>query len=225
MHYSQCLRGTVKITATSNKHARVPSYSRWKCRLASATVFNRPLDLLPSLSGHRVQLSCSSGAMQLSDERHMSPEFNSFIGHHIRDMTPGREGIGCRTEEANQGGAPVPIHPANILAMRLPNQTHIELTNRRDVPHHHNLMFGKLLYDKTVHGTSMPYYYRLHKDMQGAARNDKKLHIDKYRVITGQGMNNPPPGFEEMPEPEAEESSETFRERFKKKTISGGKRM
>eukprot|EP00796_Vickermania_ingenoplastis_P008847 gene8847-6228_t len=114
------------------------------------------------------------GAWQLEDERHMSPEFATFTGYPMREMRPG---YGQNL-------------PSFIMKKRLPNNTHYELFARRDVPN-----------EKTpLHGTSFPTTYRMHKDMNKAKRNDRKLSGNRFKTLISSGAKNPPSGFECIPD-------------------------
>lgn len=86
------------------------------------------------------------------------------------------------------------------MKKRLPNNSHYELFARRDVPIQDNAMYGKYLYDMTVHGTSLPTTYRMHKDINKAQRNDRKLTGNRFRVRCTSGAKNPPAGFQPIPD-------------------------
>lgn len=150
---------------------------RWDLRLAKAKLW-----------GEYVSPN-TTGAWQLEDERHMSPEFNEFVGFEMRNMRPGY-GL---------------ARPENILNKRLPNQSHFELMARRDVPYQDNAMWGKQLYDKTIHGTPLPYHWRMAKDINKAQRNDRKLTQNKFKFYVQQGSKNPPSKWQPIADKEEED--------------------
>lgn len=172
-----CL-GTHFVTHRDPRALPVPCAQRWDLRLGRAKLWQETID--PS----------DRGPWQLEDERHMSPEFGSFIGFPMREMAPSRVGYNS---------------PAQLLQRRLPNQTFIELASRRDIPYQQNAMFGKLLYDKTFHGAAQPYGYLTQKQMHKAARNDRKLAQNKFRVLISSGVKKPPANFNPIPDPVREE--------------------
>ena len=155
----------------------VPCAQRWDLRLATARIFNEYID--PN----------EPGSWQLVDERHMSPEFSTFVGHQMSEMRPGY-GHG---------------HPGFLMRRRLPNNSHYELMARKDIPMEDNAMYGKLLYDMTVHGTSIPYMYRMMKDINKAQRNDRKLTSNRFKIAITSGAKSPPEGFKPIPDKVEEE--------------------
>lgn len=155
-----------------------PCASRWNLRLAKARLWDEYID--PD----------EKAAWQLEDVRHMSPEFKEFIGYPRHRFMSGYDD---------------PNHPKHEFEKILPNETSFELRMRRDVPMQSNLLFGKQLYDRTMYGTDVPYAYRMWKDMQKASRNDRKLKQNKFRIIQGHGVKNPPSGFEPIPDAGDEE--------------------
>ena len=181
--------GTVRIGYKDPHRLPVPCAQRWDLRLAKAKLWNESIDQ-----------DTNSAWEQIQDERHMSPEFNTFIGTPTRSMKPNKEGYNT---------------PEQLLNRRLPNQTAFELFNRRDVPYPRNLMFGKLLFDKTYHGVSMPYYYRMFKDLNKAHRNDKKTAQNKFKFPLMKGFKEPPELFTPIvpPEPEDPEDSDDLYEK------------
>jgi hypothetical protein len=120
----------------------------------------------------------------------MSPEFDTFVGTPIREMRPGREGHSL---------------PHQLLHRRLPQNSFLDLSNRRDVPYPVNLKFGKALYDRKVHGFHVPYFYAIFKDMNRAVRNDRVLTHIKSRTMISSGFKNPPAGFTPIPDPEPQD--------------------
>jgi hypothetical protein len=171
------LKGVHRVEVKNAKNLTVPCAQRWSLRLASASIFNEYID--PS----------NPGSWQVEDERHMSPEFHTFTGHEMRSMRPGY-------------GQNLPEY---IMKKRLPNGTHYELL-RKDVPVQDNAMYGKQLWDVSVHGVSMPTTYRMHKDINKAQRNDRKISSNRFKIAIGSGAKNPPDGFQAIPdETESEE--------------------
>jgi hypothetical protein len=171
-------QGIHRVDVKSAKRMPVPCANRWNLRLASASIFNEYIDAsLP-------------GSWQIEDERHMSPEFHTFTGYQMREMRPGY-------------GQNLPEY---IMKKRLPNGTHYELQARKDIPMEDNAMYGKLLFDSAVHGTSLPSTYRMHKDINKAQRNDRKISGNRFKIAMGSGAKNPPDGFQPIPdEAEGEE--------------------
>ncbi|RNF08777.1 uncharacterized protein Tco025E_07079 [Trypanosoma conorhini] len=155
----------------------VPCAQRWDLRLARARIFQEYIE------------EKAPGAWQVEDERSMSPEFKTFTGYPMREMRPGY-------------GQNLPDY---IMKKRLPNNTHYELFARRDIPNEDNAMYGKYLYDMTVHGTSLPSTYRMHKDINKAQRNDRKLSGNRFKVICTSGAKKPPSGWEPIPDAVEEE--------------------
>ncbi len=171
------LCGVHRVTYKHPHTLPVPCAQRWDLRLARAKIFDEYIE------------ESSPGAWQLEDERHMSPEFKTFTGHNMREMRPG---YGTN-------------RPDFIMKKRLPNGTHYELQARRDIPMQDNAMYGKLLYDQTIHGSSFPYLYRMKKDLNKAQRNDRKLSGNRWKVLVGSGSKNPPAGWQPIPDKGAEE--------------------
>ncbi|CAG9576619.1 conserved hypothetical protein [Leishmania major strain Friedlin] len=169
--------GVHKVGYTHPHHLPVPCAQRWDLRLARARIFQEYIE------------EKAPGAWQLEDERHMSPEFNTFTGYPMRNLRPG---YGQNL-------------PEFIMKKRLPNNTHYELFARRDIPNEDNAMYGKLLYDMTIHGTSLPSIYRMHKDINKAQRNDRKLSGNRFKVLNSSGAKSPPSGFEAIPDAVEEE--------------------
>lgn len=159
------------------RHLPVPCAQRWDLRLASAKIFNEYID------------ENIPGAWQLEDERHMSPEFATFTGYQMREMRPGY-------------GQNIPDF---ILKKKLPNSTHYELQARKDIPGEDNAMYGKYLWDMTMHGTSMPSVYRMKKDINKAQRNDRKLTGNRFKVLCQSGAKSPPAGFTPIPDKSGDE--------------------
>lgn len=170
-------RGVHKVGYVAPGALPVACAQRWDLRLARARIFQEYIE------------EKAPGAWQVEDERHMSPEFATFTGYPMREMRPGY-------------GQNLPDY---ILKKRLPNNTHYELFARRDIPSEDNAMYGKLLYDTTVHGTSQPTTYRMHKDINKAQRNDRKLSGNRFKVINSGGSKSPPSGFEPIPDASEEE--------------------
>lgn len=170
--------GVFRVGYKAPSSLPVPCAQRWDLRLARARIFQEYIE------------ENAPGSWQLEDERHMSPEFSTFTGYPMRELRPG---YGQNL-------------PEFILKKRLPNNTHYELFARRDIPNEENAMYGKQLYDMTVHGTSLPSTYRMHKDINKAQRNDRKITGNRFRVLNSSGAKNPPSGFE--PIPDAVESEE-----------------
>mmetsp|Transcript_5083 Transcript_5083/g.5489 ORF Transcript_5083/g.5489 Transcript_5083/m.5489 type:complete len:181 (-) Transcript_5083:55-597(-) len=169
--------GVHRVRVRSAKEIPVPCAQRWDLKLARARIFNEYID------------ENEPGAWQLEDERHMSPEFHTFTGHPMTVMRPGY-------------GQNLPDF---ILKKRLPNSTHFELQARRDVYNEDNAMYGKLLYDNTMHGTSLPSTYRFHKDINKGQRNDRKLSGNRFKVLVANGAKNPPSGWQPIPDKTGEE--------------------
>ncbi|CAD2215363.1 hypothetical protein AGDE_04919 [Angomonas deanei] len=172
MRRSVVLCGVHKVGYVKPHTLPVPCAQRWDLRLSRARIFQEYIE------------ENAPGAWQLEDERHMSPEFHTFTGHKMREMRPG---YGQNL-------------PEFILKKRLPNNTHYELFARRDIPNEDNAMYGKLLFDTTVHGTSLPTTYRMHKDINKAQRNDRKLSGNRFKVLNSSGSKSPPSGFEPIPD-------------------------
>ncbi len=158
-----------------------PAAQRWDLRLARARLWDEYID---------EQMPAS---YQVEDERHMSPEFDSFIGQPIRTMRPGEETLG---------------RPQRLINKRLPNATALEIHARKTAPYPDNLKFGKLLFDKTIHGFSQPYAYSFFKSIQKSKRNDRKLTQNKFRVMIASGAKNPPDGVQHIPDPVEEEKED-----------------
>lgn len=171
----------MRIGYTDQRAARVPAAQRWDLRLAKARLWEEYIQ------------EKKPAAYQLEDEKHMSPEFNSFIGFPVRTMRPGQETLGMSHR---------------IMERRLPNFTALELHERKDAPYSQNLKFGKLLYDETIHGVSQPYTYSAFKQMQKAKRNDRKLTQNRFKVLCGSGVKNPPAGLELIPDPVEEDKDD-----------------
>lgn len=169
--------GVHRVRYTAPQTLPVPCAQRWDLRLARARIFNEYIE------------EKSPGAWQLEDERHMSPEFHTFTGYPMREMRPGY----------GQN------RPDFIMKKRLPNNTHYELFARRDIPNEDNAMYGKMLYDTTVHGASFPSTYRMHKDLNKAQRNDRKLSGNRFKALISSGSKNPPSGFEPIPDKSEDE--------------------
>lgn len=174
---SSVRRGVHKVTYRSPATLPVPAAQRWDLRLARARIFQEYIE------------EKAPGAWQLEDERHLSPEFHTFTGYPMRNMRPG---YGQNL-------------PEFIMKKRLPNNTHYELFARRDIPNEDNAMYGKYAYDMTVHGTSLPSTYRMHKDINKAKRNDRKLTGNRFKALVSSGAKNPPSGFEPIPDSTQEE--------------------
>jgi hypothetical protein len=167
------LLGVHRTGYTAPQSLPVPCAQRWDLRLARARLWDEHID------------TDERAAWQLEDERHMSPEFSTFIGFPMRAMKPG-------TESLNR--------PEQIIRRRLPNQTHYDLRARRDVPFQQNVMMGKSLYDRTIHGFDVPYPYAMFKSLRKAYRNDRTLKQNKFRVLQASGVKNPPPLFQPIPD-------------------------
>lgn len=166
------LNGVHRVEVKNARRMAVPCAQRWTLRLATAGIFNEYIDeSLP-------------GSWQVEDERHMSPEFHTFTGYEMRNMRPGY-------------GQNLPEY---IMKKRLPNGTHYELQSRRDIPMEDNAMYGKMLWDTAVHGTSLPSTYRMHKDINKAQRNDRKITGNRFKIAMGSGAKNPPDGFQAIPD-------------------------
>lgn len=166
------LKHVHRVEVKDARRLPVACAQRWSLRLASASIFNEYID--PSLPG----------SWQVEDERHLSPEFHTFTGYEMRTMRPGY-------------GQNLPEY---IMKKRLPNGTHYELQARKDIPNEDNAMYGKYLWDTTVHGMSMPTTYRIHKDINKAQRNDRKISGNRFKVSVGSGAKNPPDGFQAIPD-------------------------
>ena len=171
-------KGVHTVTFHDPKSLPVPCAQRWTLRLAKARLFKE------FINEH------DTGSWQLQDDRHMSPEFNSFVGYNVRGkMRPGLDDI-TRAE--------------NIVKQRLPTNSHLELEARRDIPMQENMYYGKMLYDTTFHGCSMPSLYRMRKDLNKGLRNDKKVN-KKYKGVNNQGSKSPPSGWEPIPDGDDDE--------------------
>lgn len=170
-------RGVHVVGYRNPRDLPVPCAQRWDLKLASARIFNEHID------------ETVKGAWQLEDERRMSPEFATFTGYEMTNMRPGYG--------QNQ--------PDFILKKRLPNNLHHELSARKDIPLEDNAMYGKQLHDVTVHGFSVPSTYRMHKDINKAQRNDRKLSGNRFKVLVGSGAKSPPDGFSPIPDKTEEE--------------------
>lgn len=162
-------------TAVSGKDGQAPARSqvcasRWSLKLARCRLWNEAIDT-----------NDANGVNQQQDLRHLSPEFNTFIGMPTRSMRPGQ--------------ADYHMNAFQMLKKRLPNHTHLEIAAKRDIPMNVNARFGKRLHDETVYGIEPSYPQKMYKQMQKAARNDRKISGNKFRVITTQGGKNPPAGF------------------------------
>lgn len=177
LRLGRACRGVHKVGYRAPGSLPVPCAQRWDLRLARARIFQEYIE------------EKAPGAWQLEDERHMSPEFSTFTGFTMREMRPGY-------------GQNLPDF---LLKKRLPNNTHYELFARRDIPNEDNAMYGKVLYDTTVHGTSLPSIYRMHKDINKAQRNDRKLSGNRFKTLNAAGAKNPPSGFEPIPDVTEEE--------------------
>jgi hypothetical protein len=160
--------GPYRVKHMTPNQTAAPCASRWDLKLAKARMWDEHVD------------PTEKTAWQLEDERHMSPEYNEFTGHRMRKMKPGREGDSTADY---------------MFRKKLPQHSAIELQNRRDVPYQDNVMWGKLLHDETVYGTSTPYAYSLFKEWQKGHRNDKGLKQNKFRILQGSGVKDPPSGF------------------------------
>ena len=171
--------GPFQVPHVTPKSFPRPAAPRWQLRLAKARLWDEQID------------PTRKAAWQLEDERHMSPEYNEFLGHATRKMIPGQEGI---------------TNPQAQFEKLLPNQSVYELQTRRDVPFQDNAMFGKKLHDETTYGMSVPYTYKLFKDMQKANRNDRKIKQNKFKIWLGQGAKNPPSGYTPIPDATEDES-------------------
>lgn len=170
--------GVHRTTYTSAQTLPIACNQRWDLRLTKAKLWNEYID------------ADDKHAWQVEDERHMSPEFaTSFVGFPMRHMKPGEV-------SANR--------PNNIVRRRLPNLTHHEMSLRRDLPFQQNAMMGKSLYDKTIHGIDVPYPYALFKSLKKGYRNDRTLKQNKFKIMIGQGVKNPPANYV----PLADEGSE-----------------
>jgi hypothetical protein len=173
MRASTLARGPHKVGYTSPYALPVPCAQRWDLKLAKARLWQESID------------TERRGAWQLEDDRHMSPEFESFIGRPMRGMRPGADSIS---------------RPEVRFRQRLQNQTALELHSRRDVPFQQNIMFGKDLYDQTMYGTSVPYTWHMFKEMTKAARNDRKTAQNKFRVLQGSGQKRQPANYTPIPD-------------------------
>lgn len=178
LYFSRFYRGVHRVSYRSPASLPLyPAAQRWDLRLARARIFQEYIE------------EKAPGAWQLEDDRHLSPEYHTFTGYSMRNMRPGY-------------GQNLPDF---LMKKRLPNNTHYELFARRDIPNEDNAMYGKYGYDMTVHGTSLPSTYRMHKDMNKAKRNDRKLTGNRFKVIVSSGAKNPPSGFEPIPDSSQEE--------------------
>ncbi len=173
MHRSAARLGSCTIGYKKRSLLPVPAAQRWDLRLARARLWNEYID------------EFKPAAEDLEDLRHTSPEFDSFVGQRVQDMTPSNPWT----------------NPANIINRRtLPNHSHLELFARRDLPLQRDVIFAKSHYEKTMHGTTFPSAYRLFKDMQKGRRNDRKLSQNKIRTRVKSGFTNPPTGFQPIPD-------------------------
>lgn len=178
MRCSALLRkGVHTVTVKDPRALPVPCAQRYTLKLAKARLWNETLD------------EHSSGAWQLEDDRHMSPEFDSFMGRSMRGMRPGLDD----TKRADM-----------ILKQPLPNNSHLEWQARHDMPMAENMYMGSQLHDMHVHGTSLPGLYRIKKDLQKAQRNDKKPS-KKQKGLNIQGTKSPPSGWEPIPDGEEDD--------------------
>ena len=160
--------GPYRVQHLTPQQTAAPCASRWNLKLAKARLWDEHID------------PRERTAWQVEDERHMSPEYNEFTGYAMRKMRPGEEGE---------------LTADFQLRKKLPQHSALELQNRRDVPYQDNVRWGKALHDETIYGTSMPYSYLMFKEWQKASRNDKGLKGNKFRILQGTGVKNPPSGF------------------------------
>ena len=179
MRRSAQLLSTVTIGYKSHRDMPTPCAQRWDLRLSKAKLWDEYVE------------TKRPSTWQLEDDRHMSPEFPSFTGYPMRSMRPG---------DGNN-------NPRNLLNKRMTQWSHIELQNRRDVPNSENSLFGKKLYDQTMHGIDVPTSYKLMKDLQKANRNDRKLSQNRFKIQQGAGFKSPPDKWEALPD-EAEDDDD-----------------
>ena len=175
----RCWRAGVHRTGYKSPHELpVPCAPRWDLRLAKAKLWNEYID------------EDDKAAWQIEDERYTSPEFATFIGKPMRAMKPGLQNLN---------------RSQMIVQRRLPNWTVHELHLRRDNPFQQNVMMGKTLYDRNIHGFDVPYPYQLFKQLKKAHRNDRVTKQNKFRVMNLQGSKNPPPGFRPIADEDEDE--------------------
>lgn len=170
--------GPFTVQYVSRNEMPRPCTPRWDLKLAKARLWDETVD------------PTDKAAWQLEDLRHMTPEYDQFVGHSIRRMRPGEEGE--RTAQYN-------------FEKKLPHHGAHELMARRDVPYNDNVKWGKRLHDETLYGTSVPYSYAMFKEIQKGHRNDKRLKQNKFRIVCGAGVKNPPSGFSRIPDEGEEE--------------------
>lgn len=174
---SSLLKGVHTVTLKDPRALPVPCAQRYTLKLAKARLWTETID------------AHNSGAWQLEDDRHMSPEFNSFMGRNMRGMRPGLDDV----QRAD-----------TILKQPLPNNSHLEWQARHDVPLAENIYMGSKLHDMHVHGLQMPGLYRIKKDLQKGIRNDKKP-ANKHKGLIHQGMKSPPSGWQPIPDGDEED--------------------
>jgi hypothetical protein len=179
MRCSRCLRGPFRVKYVAPHEMPRPCTPRWDLRLAKARLWDERID------------ADEKTAWQVEDERHMSPEYNEFLGYPTRRMKPGMEGEHT---------------PDSQFEKKLPNQSAYELMARRDVPYQDNIMWGKRLHDETTYGMAVPYSYYLFKQMQKASRNDRKTKQNKFKIFSGGGIRNAPSGYTPQADPEEEDT-------------------
>lgn len=170
------LKGVHTVTLKDPRALPVPCAQRYTLKLAKARLFTETLEP-------------NSGAWQLEDDRHMSPEFNSFMGRNMRNMRPGLDDV----KRAD-----------TILRQPLPNNSHVEWSARHDIPLAQNFYMGQKLHDEHIHGMQLPGLYRIKKDLQKGIRNDKKPS-KKGKGLNYQGFKSPPSGWQPIPDAEEED--------------------
>ena len=173
MRSSSLRLGAYTVGYTSPYQMPAPCAQRWDLRLSKARLWQEQID------------PTQRGAYQVEDDRHMSPEFDSFMGREMRGMRPGNDSLSRAETKFKQ---------------RLQNQSALELHQRRDVPFQQNIMFGKDLYDETMYGTTVPYSWHMFKEMTKAARNDRKTAQNKFRVLQGSGQKRQPANYTPIPD-------------------------
>lgn len=166
--------GVFRPTVKHHSTLPLPCAQRWTLHLAKAKLWNEYMDQNATV------------AWQLEDERHMSPEMNDFVGYRLRGMRPGLDGM---------------ARPEMILQSKLPTASFHEIAGRRDVPFQSNVMWGRELHDQTIHGMTMPYLYKMRKEIAAADRNDKTIKKIRFRSMMASGVKNPPSNFKKIADP------------------------